>query len=305
MKVAVVYDLENLDESRVKMIDSVCEALSKNHDVEKLPFGNDFIERVKTFDAVFNLSTAHLQMHVPAVLDVLRIPYTGSSALAHALCTDKILTKIVLQHYGIPTPNFFVVSVGEEPESLDFRPAIVKPSRQGSAKGIDADSVVESVETLKRAVKRVHEEFNEPALVEEFIEGKELSVGIVAEEVLPILEIDFSALPDGLERFYSYRVKHYYGEQTRYFCPARIDEDLRRKIEHYVRMAFKALNLRNYTRMDLRVRGNEVYFLDVNSLPMLTPNYSDIVKMAEAAKLSYEELILKIFDDAVCCSRDL
>jgi len=207
MKVAVVYDLENLDESRVKMIDSVCEALSKHHDVEKLPFGNDFIERVKTFDAVFNLSTAHLQMHVPAILDVLRIPYTGSSALAHALCTDKITTKIVLQHYGIPTPNFSVVPVGEDPQTLDFRPPIVKPSRQGSAKGIDADSVVESVEALKRAVKRVHEEFKEPALVEEFIEGKELSVGIVAEEVLPILEIDFSALPDGLERFYSYRVK--------------------------------------------------------------------------------------------------
>ncbi|HBT39384.1 MAG: D-alanine--D-alanine ligase [Thermotoga sp. 50_1627] len=305
MKVAVVYDLENLDESRVKMVDSVCEALSKYHDVEKLPFGDNFIERVKTFDAVFNLSTAHLQMHVPAILDVLKIPYTGSSPLAHALCTDKILTKIVLQHHGIPTPRFFVVPIGEEPDSLDFSPAIVKPPRQGSAKGIHADSVVENVEALKRAVRRVHEQFREPALVEEFIEGKELSVGIVAEEVLPILEIDFSTLPDGLERFYSYRVKHYYGEQTCYICPARIDENLRRKIEHYARMAFKALNLRNYTRMDLRVRGDEVYFLDVNSLPMLTPNYSDIVKMAEAAKLSYEELILKIFNDALRCHRDL
>lgn len=299
MKVAIVYDLENLDEERERMVEAVFSVLSKQYAVEKLPFSEDFIARVKHFDAVFNLSTAHLQMHVPAVLDVLKIPYTGSSPLAHALCTDKVITKIVLQSFGIPTPRFSVFEVGEEPNSLEFWPAIVKPTRQGSAKGIHADSVVTDVESLKIAVRRVHEEFKEPALVEEFIEGREFSVGVLVGEVLPLLEIDFSSLPEGMERFYSYRVKHFYGEKTRYICPAPVEERLRRKIEQYAKEAFKALHLRNYARMDLRVRGEEVYFLEVNSLPMLTPNYSDIVKMAEAAGLSYEQLIMEIFNDAL------
>ncbi len=108
------------------------------------------------------------------------------------------------------------------------------------------------------------------ALVEQFIDGREFSVGILAGEVLPILEIDFSTLPDGLERFYSYRVKHSYGSYTRYICPAQINEDLQRKIIDYALKAFKILGLRNYARIDLRVKENHIYFLEVNSLPMLT-----------------------------------
>ncbi len=299
IKIAIVYDLENLDEERNKMINAVFDVLSEEYEVQKLPFDIDFLERVKRFDAVFNLSTAYLQMHVPSILDTLKIHYTGSSALAHAICTDKVITKIILQHYGIPTPKFVVFNPGEEPTSIDFYPAIVKPSRQGSAKGITEDSVVKDDESLKKAVKRVHEEFEEPALVEEYIDGRELSVGIVAGKVLPILEIDFSNLPEGMERFYSYRVKRFYGEQTNYICPARISEELKVKIEQYALKAFKSLNLRNYARMDLRVKENQPYFLEVNSLPMLTPNYSDIVKMAQAGGLSYNDLILQIFKDSI------
>lgn len=203
MKVAVVYDTDNLDDERNRMIEAVCEALSRVHDVEKIPFGDNFVEHVRSFEAVFNPSTSHLLMHVPAILDVLKIPYSGSSALAHALCTDKVITKIVLQHYGIHTPRFAIFQQGEEPASIDFFPAMVKPTRQGSAKGIDADSVVTDEQALKKAVKRVHAIFKEPALVEEFIDGREFSVGVLANHVLPILEIDFSTLPEGIERFYS------------------------------------------------------------------------------------------------------
>ncbi|AEH51563.1 D-alanine--D-alanine ligase family protein [Pseudothermotoga thermarum] len=299
IKVAVVFDMVNLDEERKRMIDAVASALSKKFEVEKLPFDDDFVKKVKKFDAVFNLSTAYKQIHVPAILDVLNIPYTGSDALAHALCIDKVITKTILVQNNVPTPEFVAVEVGQLPPQIDFYPAIVKPSRQGSAKGIHADSVVHNYDELCRIVKRVHEQFNEPALVEKFIEGKELSVGIVAGEVLPILEIDFSELGEGLERFYSYRVKHYYGDKTKYYCPARIDETVRKKIEFYAKRAFEALRLKNYARMDLRLKDDEIYFLEVNSLPMLTPGYSDIIKMAEATGYSYDELILKIFEDGV------
>lgn len=298
MKIAIVYDLENLDNERQNMVDSVKEVLSKYHTVEEVIFNEKFIERIKQFDMVFNLSTAYTQLHVPAILDILKVPYTGSSALSHAICIDKTITKILLQHHNLPTPKFTIVDIGEEPEEIDFYPAIVKPSKEGSGRGIKEDSVVRDLKSLTRAVKRIHEEYKQAALVEEFIEGKELSVGILAGEILPILEIDFSKLPVGIERFYSYRVKHHYGDRIRYVCPASIDENLYHRVERDAKKIFKILHLKNYARMDLRVKQDQHYFLEVNSLPMLTPGYSDIVKMAETAGLSYEDLILKILRDA-------
>jgi D-alanine-D-alanine ligase len=149
-------------------------------------------------------------------------------------------------------------------------------------------------------VKYIHEEFKQPALVEEFIDGTELSVGIIGNgdslEVLPILEIDFSTLPEGLERFYSYNVKHNYGEMTNYICPARISNNVKEKLEFYAKKLFRVLNLRDYARMDVRIRDDEIYFLEVNSAPQLVPVYSDITKMAKAAGYEYDDLILKILE---------
>lgn len=300
MRVAVVYDKSNLDKSREKMVRSVFETLSKHFEAELVAFEDQFIDKVTQFDAVFNLSTAAMQTHVPAILELLKIPSTGSGIIGHALCIDKTITKIILNHYGVPTPKFISLEPGQETiPPVDFYPVIVKPSREGSARGLSADSVVKEDFALKKAVKVIHSEFHQPALIEQFVDGREFSVGIVAGEILPILEIDFSTLPDGLERFYSYRVKHYYGEQTRYICPAQIDTGLKDRISEYALTAFKALRLRNYARMDLRVKDGQIYFLEVNSLPMLTPGYSDIVKMAEAAGYTYEDLIMKIFMDAI------
>ncbi|MDI3495434.1 MAG: D-alanine-D-alanine ligase [Pseudothermotoga sp.] len=300
MRVAVVYDKSNLDKSREKMVRSVFETLSKHFEAELVAFEDQFVDKVTQFDAVFNLSTAAMQTHVPAILELLKIPSTGSGIIGHALCIDKTITKIILNHYGVPTPKFISLEPGQETiPPVDFYPVIVKPSREGSARGLSADSVVKEDFALKKAVKVIHNEFHQPALIEQFVDGREFSVGIVAGEILPILEIDFSTLPDGLERFYSYRVKHYYGEQTRYICPAQIDTGLKDRISEYALTAFKALRLRNYARMDLRVKDGQIYFLEVNSLPMLTPGYSDIVKMAEAAGYTYEDLIMKIFMDAI------
>ena len=299
MKVAVVYDKSNLDEARELMIQSVYNVLSKRYQVQLIAFEDNLFEKISMFDAVFNLSTASKQIHVPAILELLKIPYTGSTSQAHAICIDKVKTKIILSYYGIPTASFISVDIKEQVPEIQFYPAIVKPSCEGSAKGLDADSVVRDYDSLVRKVRDIHTRFKQPALVEQFIDGREFSVGILAGEVLPILEIDFSTLPDGLERFYSYRVKHEYGDHTRYVCPAQIDEDLERKIKDYALKAFEVLGLRNYARMDLRVKENDIYFLEVNSLPMLTPNYSDIIKMAQAAGYSYDDLILKIFEDAL------
>ncbi|MGJ8455461.1 D-alanine--D-alanine ligase family protein [Pseudothermotoga sp. U03pept] len=298
MKIAVVYDRSNLERSREVMVFSVYEALSKKYDVELLAFEDRFFERINRFDFVFNLSTASRQLHVPAVLELLKIPYTGSDPLAHAICIDKVKTKIILSQCGVPTAPFVAIEPNELVPQIDFYPAIVKPSREGSAKGLSKDSVVNDYDSLRKKVQEIHQQFRETALVERFIDGREFSVGILENEVLPILEIDFSSLPPELEKFYSHRVKHEYGEQTRYICPAQIDRDLEKQIKDYALKTFKILGLRDYARIDLRVKDDQIYFLEVNSLPMLTPNYSDIIKMAQAAGYSYEELIYKILDSA-------
>jgi len=307
IRIAVVHDL-NPSREEEQMITSVVNALKLKYDAVIIPFDENFIRNIRHVDFVFNLSThggkETRQVHVPAILDYLGIPYTGPSAYAHSICMNKGATKIMLQKYSIPTPDFMIFEEGDLPGNLKIdKKYIVKPIREGSAKGVTEKSVVDNLEDMRRMVKRIHVEFKQAALVEEFIDGKELSVGLVGNvgdelEVLPILEIDFSTLPEGLERFYSYRVKHMYGEQTNYVCPARIGEKLVNKIGEYAKKAFKVLNLRDYARMDLRVIGDEVFFLEVNSMPMLVPIYSDILKMAYAKGISYNDFIIKIFETA-------
>ncbi|ABR29958.1 D-alanine--D-alanine ligase [Thermosipho melanesiensis] len=301
MKIAVVCD-KNINNEEKKMINAIKDAISKKYKCEIVRFDEDFLRKINKYDFVFNLSNKGgkevKQVHVPSVLDFLGIPYTSSNTFTHAICLDKITTKIIMKQYNIPTPDFYVVDVGEIPNYIDGK-YIVKPPREGSAKGITKDSIVDNLEDLKKQVKKIHDEFSQPALVEKFIDGREFSVGVIGNkkpEVLPILEIDFSSLPKELERFYSYRVKHYYGEQTRYICPANLDVDLEKKIKYYAQKLFRVLNLRDYARMDLRIKGGEIYFLEVNSMPQLVPVYSDITKMAKAAGCDYDKLVLKILE---------
>ncbi len=295
MKIAVVHD-DKINAQEMKMIEDVKKAIEKEHNVDLVEFDNDFIKNIKEFDFVFNLSThggkETRQVYVPALLDKLGIPYTSSNAYTHGLCMNKKITKLILNFHKIPVPKFF------DPENYDGERFIVKPSSEGSAKGITKESVVSGIDNIKRKIKEVEEEFEGEAIAEEFIEGRELTVGIIGNgedlEVLPILEIDFSTLPEGLERFYSFRVKHNYGEKTNYVCPARIDEGIRKKIEKYAKKAYKVLGLKDYARIDVRLNGSTPYFIEVNSMPQLVNVYSDITKMAKVAGYSYDELILKI-----------
>lgn len=306
MKIAIVHD-KNLNDEEKRMIEAVQKAVSKEFDCEVVQFDEKFMDDIKKFDFVFNLSNKGgketKQVHVPAILDLMDIPYTSSNAFSHSLCLDKITTKIIMNHYNIPTPKFFVYNIGEIPQKFEEGTYIVKPPREGSARGITRESVVNNLQDLQKMVKKIHDEFNQPALVEEFIDGKELSVGIIGNgdkaEVLPILEIDFSTLPEGLERFYSYEVKHNYGKMTNYVCPARISNKVKEKIEMYAKKLFNVLMLKDYARMDIRVRNDEIFFLEVNSSPQLVPVYSDITKMAKAAGYEYDDLILKILKSSM------
>ncbi|MCD6463361.1 MAG: ATP-grasp domain-containing protein [Thermotogae bacterium] len=302
-KIGLVYDLPT-DSHIEEMVKAIEKSISGKFEVLSIPFDDDFMQKIKNVDFVFNLSTKggkdSRQLHVPAILDKMGIPYTGPSARVHALCIDKFLTKLVLKNHNIPTPDFFVVPVGEKP-CMDYTltfPLIVKPSREGSAKGLKKESVVYDLDSLQKMVHYVHGEFHQPALVEEFIDGIEITCGILGNgedlEVLPLLEIDFSHLPEGVERFYSDRVKNRIDHYLRFHCPARLPHPMVEKIENGCRKIFRLLELQDYARIDIRVKDGEYYVLEVNSLPLLVPVYSDITKMAKAAGYIYEGLILRI-----------
>ena len=307
MKVAVVID-EVLDGNKKKMLSSVREALSKEYEVGVVKFNENFMKEIKNYDLAFNMSTSGgkdtRQLHVPAILDLMGIPYTGAPASTHALCMDKFFTKSILSKYGISTPEFFVVHPFENVPDHDLEyPLIVKPVREGSSKGLRKESVVNDRESLERAVRWIHKNFNEAALVEEFIEGREVTIGLLEEEnnlrVFPIIEIDFSSLPEGIEKFYSDRVKNQgYDRYVTYHIPARLSESMENKLKDMARRVFKFLGLRDYARMDVRIKDGKYYVLDVNSLPLLVPGYSDILKMAEADGLNYDGLVLKIVQSA-------
>ncbi|PNS42679.1 MULTISPECIES: ATP-grasp domain-containing protein [unclassified Mesotoga] len=303
MRITVVHDT-TIDFHHEEMVRSVVSSLENSFEVDSRPFEIDAVSVLRGTDLVFNLTTAmgntERQIHLPAVLDLLGVPFTGSGATANALCINKTLTKLIMKAYGISTPEFFSVRPGDIVDNLPFSPAIVKPVKEGGAKGIWEDSVVVSVDEMQKAVSRIHERFGQPALVERFIEGREFTVGIVGIEVLPIMEIDFSSLPDHLETFYSYRVKQFHGDETNYICPAKISQREESVVSEFSLKVFGALDLKDYCRIDLKVDDEgKIHFLEVNSLPLLVPDYSDIVKMAEARGWSYGDLINRIVASAI------
>ena len=264
-------------------------------------------------DVVFNIAEgchgAHRESQVPALLELLGIPFTGSNSLTLALALDKAKTKQVLAYEGVPTPAwqlFPTLDTVLNPR-LAF-PLIVKPNGEGSAKGIVRDSVVWDAATLRGQVRRIHAQYQQEALVEEFIDGTELTVGVLGNcdpDVLPILEIDFSECRRSGEFFYSWPMKEYQGDASRgltpaFHCPARLPEGVAAQVRAAVLRAHRALGCRDLSRTDVRLRRDGVPFvLEVNPLPGLDPQESNFPLMTTAAGISYGAVINRLVDLAL------
>lgn len=303
VRIGIIYD-----KNAPELFNNISSILSKKFDVMGvLPDRISYLSK-NEIDMVFNLYTGSNtkleQVLIPAILKTKGIPHVGSDFFTHHISTNKILTKIIMKHYGIPTPLFFTsrdISFLESPFKF---PLIVKPSREGSGLGITRDSVVYDIESLKKQVNRIYNEFNQEVLIEEFIEGREFTVGIIGNDeeltILPIMEIDFSNLPEDCEKYYSYYVKREMGSKTIYRCPADIDKNLENQIRGIAKKLYEILDCKDYARIDIRVRGNEVYYvIEINTYPGLHEDYSDLPKMARAFGLTYENLIFKIVESSL------
>ena len=261
-------------------------------------------------DLVFNIAEgvygAHRESQVPAILESLGIPFTGSNSITLALALDKAKTKQILASEGIPTPLWQLFPTPTTPLNprLDF-PLIVKPNREGSSKGIWRESVVGDEPSLRRQVAHIYARYHHEVLVEEFIDGTELTVGILGETALPVLEIDFTSCKTSGEFFYSWRMKEFQGDAARglapvLHCPARLDPRMSARIQDVALRAHRALGCVDVSRTDIRLRADGTPFvLEVNPLPGLNPLESNFPMMAMTAGLSHDALIQRMIELAM------
>jgi D-alanine-D-alanine ligase len=253
-------------------------------------------------DLIFNIAEGvegrNREAQVPALCELLGIPYTGSDSATLAIALDKALCKKVLMQHDILTPNFQVMENGREKLSSELRfPLIVKPNAEGSSKGIGSTSVVDSEEELRVAVRNIVEKYRQPALIEEYIAGREFTVGLLGDKrprVLPPMEIRFKD-PSVERPVYDFVVKQEWESHVYYECPAQLTASELKAIERITRETFWALDCRDVARVDLRMaEDGRIYVLEVNPLPGLTPDYSDLVLISKASGMSYDQLVAEI-----------
>ena len=299
-------------------VDSIGGALAKvGCDVAKIEADEDAYEKLKQVKPrfVFNIAEGlrgeNRESQIPTMLEMLGIPYTGSGPLTLGICLNKALTHQLLHIDGVPSFPFQVFSKGDERLRKDLKfPLVVKPLSEGSSKGIRNNSLVKDEPSLRERVSLIRETYNQPAIVEKFLPGREFTVGLIGNEepvVLPIVEILFDRLPAEANPLYSYEAKWVWDVPEKplemFQCPADIPTNLEKKIKRMAIKTFKVLNCRDVCRIDMRLDENDRPFvLEVNPLPGLIPNpdaHSCLPEAARTAGLSYDQLICTILYQAL------
>ena len=258
-------------------------------------------------DLVFNLVEAFgpddtKEPHVAAYYELLGLRYTGSGPRGLTLGMDKALTKKVLQFHGVLTPRFVTVFRGRVGWAHDIEfPVIVKPAREDGSIGIGFGSLVSSIKELMERIDALHADFNHPVLIEQYIDGREIYVGVLgneAPEALPAVELDLSHLPRGTPRIAGAEVKWHEGTRayrgSRYRAPAALPEDVEERLHASALTAFQSLQLRDYARLDFRVTAKgDVYLIEANPNPYLH-SASEFIKAARASGRTHPRTILEI-----------
>ncbi len=264
-------------------------------------------------DLIFNLvecveNEAAQEMNVAGIYELLKIPFTGAGPLALGIALNKPKVKEILSYYGIRTPRHQVFHADDRIE-LDPKlsyPVIVKPSREDASVGISDESVVYSITELKRQVRFIQTEFAQPALVEQYIEGREVNVAIIGNKkpiVLPISEIDFSGLTDDMHKIVSYDAKWVHGtvafSGTQGVCPAKLSADEEAILKDIALRCYRVIGCRDYARVDIRMTRNKTpYVLEVNPNPDISDD-AGFARSALAYGLTFPQVVGKIVDYAL------
>jgi len=312
-------------------LNALVEAIrSGGHECEFLEGDGTLFNTLEKYnpDICFNICEGHFgdarEAQVPAILEMLRIPYTGSKVLTLSLALDKPMTKRVLTYHDLPTPQFQVFERVDEHLSPDMIfPMFVKPSREGTGMGVSENSIVRNDAELREQVAYVHNHYKQPALVEHYIEGREVTVGVIGNLDLPAArrlpeDEDAPRIQAGLHFFpplevnlteftesdvvYSNRLKVELAADLDYLCPAPLDPMLVSDLYWYTAAVFRVTGAQDVSRIDFRLDihdGLKPYILETNPLPGLAPGISDLVIEAAAEGIGHSELVNMILDTAL------
>ncbi|HSP86881.1 MAG TPA: ATP-grasp domain-containing protein [Ignavibacteriaceae bacterium] len=294
-------------------INAVKDAIATQHNINLVEADENAFEKLRELkpEIVFNIAEGFnglsREAQIPAILDMLQIPYTGSDPLTLATCLDKARTKEILSYHKIPNAKFLLVDKIEQAEKINFDfPVMVKPVSEGSSKGIFTSSFARNATELKNEIKRILNEYNQPALIEEFLPGKEFTVAIMGNgseaEVLPIVEIKYTDFPKDFIPIYSYEAKWILDTKENplevFSCPAEINKKLEEKIKSITLKTYNLLRCRDWSRIDVRLDKNgEPNIIEINPLPGILPNPEEnscYPKAARAAGLNYNTMINKV-----------
>jgi len=298
-------------------IDAILHALSSEHDVVPIVADLGVYQKLKNdqLDIVFNIAEGYKgpnrESHIPAILEFLNIPYTGSDPFTLSACLDKSRAKEILSCHGIPTPRFQVVQNLSRLNWSGPFPVIVKPLWEGSSIGIHNASWVESKNELHNEVGKLIENYYQPALVEEILTGREFTIALLGNGqdliTLPVVEVKLDVLPKAVRPIYSYEAKWVWDVPDRpleiFQCPASLDLPLKRKLEVLAKKAFSALGCRDWCRVDIRLDyAGTPHVLELNPLPGILPDPSQnscFPKAARVAGLTYTAMVLKVLEAAM------
>lgn len=304
------------EESVVKVAEAVFSAISEEgFTAVILPLWQSLmtlLRRIRELkiDVLINLCEGflgrpQLEANVAAVFEAFGIPFTGNPSKALAVCQDKFKAKAILSSFGLPTaPGRLVTSVDQKVE-VEF-PVIVKPNYEDASAGIYRDAVVSDQEALNRRIQKIINDYRQPALVEEFIQGREFNVAVLERdklEALPVSEIDFSAMPEGAPHICSYEAKwfedHILYISTPPICPAPIEDSLRDKLQQYALAAFQAMGCRDYARVDFRMaRDGRIFILEVNPNPDASLD-AGYCRALQAARIEYGQFWTMMIENAL------
>jgi D-alanine-D-alanine ligase len=306
-------DLAELDGDDV--LHAVCRALAPLGSVrvwDTATLGPAAIASEPRPDLVFNLAEglagSGREAQAPALFEWLEWPYVGSDAVTLAIAHDKWHAKRILLADGIPTPAARLAQRADAFDDTGLRyPLIVKPVAEGSGKGIRDDDVVTSPAELVETVRGKLARYHQPAIVEEFLPGRELTVALIGNcgdwQALPLVEVNFAAIRGGRHRVFGYEAKWAAPTPDDLLCPAPIDDRLRKDVEAVAMATCDALRVRDWARVDVRLDAAGCpHVLDVNPLPGIMPGVGDVscfTRSAFAAGMTYDAMIRRLVDTAL------
>lgn len=321
MKVAILFDgasayATNPDELILGTVEAIEKSLtSEGNEVGYVPVFPDgkWIEKLRRgkYDIVFNMcegidGIAALESAVISVLELFRIPFTGASSYTTAVCLRKHVVNGLLEKAGLPVPRFAAVRRGDPLPSVGF-PAIVKPAAEDASLGIEQRSVVRTTRQLAERIDAMLDLWDE-VIVQRYIDGREVNVGILGDTVLPIGEIDFRRMPPGRWRIVTYKSKWETGSEDDLGaaprCPARLPAKLANEIRRVALRAWKLSGGFGYGRVDMRIdQQGRPWILEVNANPDIAPD-AGMARMARVAGIEYSALIRNICELALTRARD-